>query len=43
MFKSSVLISRKATNMDSPENPYEEPSNGMVNKAYDSESEQTGF
>ncbi|XP_060715266.1 angiotensin-converting enzyme 2 [Tachysurus vachellii] len=34
---------RKAKNMDSPENPYEEPANGMVNKAYDSESEQTGF
>lgn len=42
MFNSSVLIFRKAKNMENPENPYEEP-DGTVNKAYDSESEHTGF
>lgn len=41
--QSTVLIYRKAKKADKPENPYEEHTNGTVNKAYESDSEQTGF
>ncbi|XP_072527329.1 angiotensin-converting enzyme 2 [Salminus brasiliensis] len=34
---------RKAKSLEEPENPYEEPSEGISNKAFESESEQTGF
>ncbi|XP_060767557.1 angiotensin-converting enzyme 2 isoform X3 [Neoarius graeffei] len=33
----------KAKKADKPENPYEEPANGTVNKAYESDDEQTGL
>ncbi|KAM9493763.1 angiotensin-converting enzyme 2 [Clarias gariepinus] len=39
----AVNRKRTAKKADKPENPYEEPTNGTVNKAYDSDSDQTGF
>ncbi|XP_060767555.1 angiotensin-converting enzyme 2 isoform X1 [Neoarius graeffei] len=39
----TVNRKRKAKKADKPENPYEEPANGTVNKAYESDDEQTGL